>query len=219
MSKEFKKKYMHPTRRKLVDMIHTGQYDKNTTIGYDKVEQTRKVGDIWEDEHHRYEKKEGFIVKTGKNSEALQEIRKYIEEKSKCKNSECETIKITKKDKKFIEKGGYCMECTIDREHEIKTAGVWEEYQNYKVWTRMIIFGKTKLESYEQSLSELKEEYEMMGSDGKITETWRLPKPIEEVREEIRELIDYGQKEIEELEEKRNLAFEKLRGVNMEHYL
>lgn len=219
MGKEFNKKYMHPTRRKLVDMIHTGQYDKNTTIGYDKVEKTRKVGDVWEDEHHKYEKKEGFIVKTGKNSEALQEIRKYIEEKSKCKNSECETIKITKKDKKFIEKGGYCMECTIDREHAIKTAGVWEEYQNYKVWTRMIIFGKTKLESYEQSLSELKEEYEMMGSDGKITETWRLPKPIEEVREEIRELIDYGQKEIEELEEKRNLAFEKLREVNMEHYL
>ena len=219
MGKEFNKKYMHPTRRKLVDMIHTGQYDKNTTIGYDKVEQTRKVGDIWEDEHHRYEKKEGFILKTGKNSEAFQEIRKYIEEKSKCKNSECETIKITKKDKKFIEKGGYCMECTIDREHDIKTAGVWEEYQNYKVWTRMIIFGKTKLESYEQSLSELKEEYEMMGSDGKITETWRLPKPIEEVRKEIRELIDYGQKEIEELEEKRNLAFEKLREVNMEHYL
>lgn len=219
MGKEFNKKYMHPTRRKLVDMIHTGQYDKNTTIGYDKVEQTRKVGDIWEDEHHRYEKKEGFILKTGKNSEAFQEIRKYIEEKSKCKNSECETIKVTKKDKKFIEKGGYCMECTIDREHDIKTAGVWEEYQNYKVWTRMIIFGKTKLESYEQSLSELKEEYEMMGSDGKITETWRLPKPIEEVRKEIRELIDYGQKEIEELEEKRNLAFEKLREVNMEHYL
>lgn len=219
MGKEFNKKYMHPTRRKLVDMIHTGQYDKNTTIGYDKVEQTRKVGDIWEDEHHRYEKKEGFILKTGKNSEAFQEIRKYIEEKSKCKSSECETIKVTKKDKKFIEKGGYCMECTIDREHDIKTAGVWEEYQNYKVWTRMIIFGKTKLESYEQSLSELKEEYEMMGSDGKITETWRLPKPIEEVRKEIRELIDYGQKEIEELEEKRNLAFEKLREVNMEHYL
>ena len=219
MGKEFNKKYMHPTRRKLVDMIHTGQYDKNTTIGYDKVEQTRKVGDIWEDKHHRYEKKEGFILKTGKNSEAFQEIRKYIEEKSKCKSSECETIKVTKKDKKFIEKGGYCMECTIDREHDIKTAGVWEEYQNYKVWTRMIIFGKTKLESYEQSLSELKEEYEMMGSDGKITETWRLPKPIEEVRKEIRELIDYGQKEIEELEEKRNLAFEKLREVNMEHYL
>ena len=36
MGKEFKRKYMHPTRRKLVDMVKTGEYDKNTTIGYTK---------------------------------------------------------------------------------------------------------------------------------------------------------------------------------------
>ena len=24
------------------------------------------------------------------------------------------------------------MECTIDKEHQIRTAGLWEEYQNYK---------------------------------------------------------------------------------------
>jgi len=219
MSKDFKKKYMHPTRRKLVDMVHTGEYDKNTTIGYEGKKETRKVGDVWEDEHHRYEKKEGFIVKTGKNSEQFQEIRKYLEEKTKCKNSECKAIKITKKDKVFIEKGGYCMDCTVDREHEIKTAGLWKEYEEYKVWTRMIIVGKTKLDAYRQSLSDLKEEYEMMGSDGKITETWKLPKPIEEVRAEINELIEYGENEIKEIEEKRNQAFDKLREVNMEHYL
>jgi hypothetical protein len=219
MSKDFKKKYMHPTRRKLVDMVHTGEYDKNTTIGYEGKKETRKVGDVWEDEHHRYEKKEGFIVKTGKNSEQFQEIRKYLEEKTKCKNSECKTIKITKKDKVFIEKGGYCMDCTVDREHEIKTAGLWKEYEEYKVWTRMIIVGKTKLDAYRQSLSDLKEEYEMMGSDGKITETWKLPKPIEEVRAEINELIEYGENEIKEIEEKRNQAFDKLREANMEHYL
>jgi len=219
MSKEFKKKYMHPTRRKLVDMVHTGEYDKNTIIGYDKVEKTRKVGDIWEDEHHRYEKKEGFIVKTGKNSEQLQEIRKYLEEKTKCKNSECKTIKIKSVDKKFIKNGGYCMDCTIEREHELKTKGVFKEYGAYKVWTRAIIFGKTKLDELRQSLSDLKEEYEMIGSDGKVTETWKLPKPIEEVRAEINEMIDKGEKEILEIEEKRNQAFEKLREANMEHYL
>ena len=82
MGKEFKKKYMHPTRRKLVDMVQTGEYDKNTTIGYDKIKETRNVGDVWEDEHNRYEKKEGYTVKTGKNSDAFQEIRKYIEKKS-----------------------------------------------------------------------------------------------------------------------------------------
>ena len=219
MSKDFKKKYMHPTRRKLVDMVHTGKYDKNATIGYEGKKETRKVGDVWEDEHHRYEKKEGFIVKTGKNSEEFQKIREYLREKSECKNSECKTIRIKSIDKKFIKNGGYCMDCTIEREHEIKTSGLWEEYQNYKVYTRMIIVGKTKLDAYKQSIADLKEEYEMIGSDGKITETWQLPKPIEEVRAEINELIEYGENEIKEIEEKRNQAFDKLREANMEHYL
>ena len=56
----------------------------------------------------------------------------------------------------------------------------------------MIIYGKNKLEQYKQSLSDLKEEYEMIGPR-KITETWKLPKPIDEVRSEIQELIDYGE--------------------------
>ena len=86
MGKEFKKKYMHPTRRKLVDMVETGTYDKNTTVGYTKKQEIRNIGDVWEDEHNRYEKKEGYILKTGKNSEALQEIRDFIKEKSTCKN-------------------------------------------------------------------------------------------------------------------------------------
>ena len=219
MGNEFKKKYMHPTRRKLVDMIHTGKYDKNATIGYEAKKETRKVGDVWEDEHHKYEKKEGYTLKTNKNHEQFQEIRKYLEEKSKCKNPECKTIKKTNKDKQFIQKNGYCLNCTVDKEHEIKMAGVWEDYQNYKVWTRMILFGKTKIDSYKQSLSELKEEYQMINDQGKVTETWKLPKPIDEVRAEINELIQYGEGEIKELEEKRNVSFEKLREVNMEHYL
>jgi len=219
MGKEFQKKYMHPTRRKLVDMVQTGKYDKNATIGYTKAKETRNVGDVWEDETHIYEKKEGYILKTGKNHEQFQEIRKYLEEKSNCKNNECKTIKITKKDKTFIQKGGYCMNCTIDREHIIKTSGFWKEYETYKVTTRMIIFGKTKLDELEQSKSDLKEEYEMIGSDGKVTETWKLPKPIEEIRAEIQELIDNGKKEIEALEKDRNEAFDKLREAKMEHYL
>lgn len=219
MGKEFSRKYMHPTRRKLVDMIHTGKYEKNASIGYTKTQETRKVGDVWEDEHHRYEKKEGYILKTNKNHEQFQEIRKYLEEKSNCKNTECKTIKKTKKDKIFIQKGGYCMNCTIDREHVIKVSGLWKEYETYKLTTRMIIFGKTKLDELEQSKSELKETYEMIGSDGKVTESWKLPKPIEEVRADIQEMIDNGHKEIEQLEKDRNEAFDKLREAKMEHYL
>ncbi len=219
MGKEFKKKYMHPTRRKLVDMVHTGKYDKNTVIGYTKTEETRNVGDVWEDEHHKYEKKEGYILKTGKNSEALQEIRKYLEEKSKCKNPECKTLKKSEKDLKFIQKGGFCLNCTVDREHEIKTAGLWIPYEDYKIATRMIVYGKTKLEERRQSLYEIKEQYEMSGSDGKVTETWKLPKPIEEVKAESQEMIDNGEKELEVIEEKRNEAFNQLKEKNYEHYI
>jgi len=218
MGKEFKKKYMHPTRRKLVDMVQTGKYDKNTTVGWTKKEEARKVGDVWEDEHNRYEKKEGYTLKTGKNSEALQEIRKYLEEKSKCKNSECKTIKKSEKDLKFIQNGGFCMNCTIDREHELKTQGLYEAYASYKVWTRMIVFGKTKLEELKHSLSEVKEQYEYVNEDGTV-EKWNLPKSVDEVKSDIQEMIDNGTKEIEGLEIKRKEAFDLLKERNYEHYI
>jgi len=218
MSKEFKKKYMHPTRRKLVDMVQTGEYDKNTTIGYTKAEETRNVGDIWEDEHHRYEKKEGYILKTGKNSDALQEIREYIQEKSNCKNPECKTIKKSSKDRKLIEKNGYCLNCTVDNEHVIRTKGFWKEYENYKVWTKMLIFGTAKIEEYKQSLSQVKPFYEYVNEDGS-TEKWELPTTVEEAKAEIQELIDYGTKELEEIKEKRLQVLEILRENDLEHYL
>ena len=43
MGKEFKKKYMHPTRRKLVDMVQTGTYEKNQTVGWEAKKEDRKT--------------------------------------------------------------------------------------------------------------------------------------------------------------------------------
>jgi len=217
MGKEFKRKYMHPTRRKLVDMIHDGEYKKNATIGYESKKEVRKVGDVWEDEHNRYEKKEGYILKTGKNHESIQEIRKYLEEKSKCKKYP--NKKYTAKDRQLIQKTGYCLDALVEIEHEIKVKGLFKEYSDYKVFTRMLIFGKAKLDELRQSLADLKEEYEMIGSEGKVTETWKLPKPIEEVRADINEMIESGQKELKQLEKERNEVFDKLKEAKMEHYL
>ena len=217
MGKEFKKKYMHPTRRKLVDMVQTGKYEKNATVGYEAKKETRKIGDVWEDEHNRYEKKEGYILKTGKNHESIQEIRNYLKEKSKCKMYP--NKQYTAKDKKLIEKTGYCLDALVEIEHEIKTKGLFKEYSDYKVFTRMLIFGKAKLDELRQSLSDLKEEYDMHNGEGQITETWKLPKPIEEVRADINEMIESGQKELKQLEKERNEVFDKLKEAKMEHYL
>ena len=84
-NKEFKRKFMHPTRRKLSDMVRTGgDYEKNTTIGWESKKKDRKVGEVWEDEHNKYEKHDGYTIKTGKNHESMQEIRKYLEDLNKC---------------------------------------------------------------------------------------------------------------------------------------
>ena len=218
MGKEFKKKYMHPTRRKLVDMVKTGKYDKNTTVGYTKAKETHNVGDKWEDENHKYEKKEGYTIKTGKNHEAFQKIRKYLQEKNKCQNSTCKTIKKTDNDIRFIQNGGFCMNCTTERETILRVEGVFGYYQNYKVWTKMIVYGKQKLEQLKHSLTEVKEEYEYVNEDGTV-EKWKLPKSVDEVKSEIQEMIDIGTKEIEELENKRNEVFDELKKKNYEHYL
>ena len=82
----------------------------------------------------------------------------------------------------------------------------------------MIVYGKQRLEELKQSHSEVVDEYEYVNEDGTV-EKWKLPKPIEEVKAEIQELIDIGTKEVEELETNRLSAFEELRAKNYEHYI
>ena len=54
-----------------------------------------------------------------------------------------------------------------------------------------------------------------MNEDG-TTERWNLPKSVDETKSEIQEMIDYGENEIKELEEKRNTAFSILKEKNYE---
>jgi len=218
MSKEFQKKYMHPTRRKLVDMIKTGQYQTDTKVGWTGNKVERKVGDVWEDDYNRYEKKQGYILKTSKNHDAFQNARDYINQLKQCKNPECKKVRKNHNDKKIIEKTGFCIDCLSEREHNFRVAGLWKEYEDYRIYTRMLIEGKIKLDSLKQSLSEVKQVYEYVNENG-TTDKWELPKPVEEVKAEIQEIIDNGLLEIQEVEKRRNEAFEIIRKNNLEHYL
>ena len=218
MSKEFQRKYMHPTRRKLVDMVQTGEYDKNTTIGWTKSEENHNVGDIWEDEFYKYEKKEGYTIKTGKNHEALQEIRNYLNLKKECSNPSCKKHKKNKTDEKLIQKTSYCINCLADIEHNFRGAGIWKEYEEFRIYTRMIVEGKIKLEELKQSINEIKPYYEFINEDGSV-EKWSLPKSVDEVKVEIQEMIDNGEIELKEIVQKRNDAFEVIKEHKLEHYL
>ena len=218
MKKEFKKSYMHPTRRKLVEMIYTGEYDADTKVGWDKDQIQRNVGDIWEDEFHKYEKKEGYIMKTSKNSDALQEIRDFVQKSNECKNSKCQTIKLTNTHKKLIQKTGYCANCLAEIEHQFRVNDVWKEYEDYKIFTRMIIDAKWKLEQIQQAQGEVKQTTEYINEDGSL-ETWTLPYNVDELKKEMTEFIENSKKELEELEKLRNEAFDIIKSKNLEHYL
>ena len=125
MGKEFKKKFMHPTRRKLVDMVKTGEYEKTTQVGYEKSQETRNVGDVWEDEHHRYEKKDGYTVKTGKNSKVFEDIRKYLASLEKCNNNDCKHVgKFSLAQKKSIKEFGHCIDCMAELSVDLKEHGI-----------------------------------------------------------------------------------------------
>jgi len=218
MSKEFQRKYMHPTRRKLVDMVQTGEYDKNTTIGWTKTEETRNVGDIWEDEWYKYEKKEGYTIKSGKNHEALQEIRNYLNLKKECSNPSCKKHIKTKSDEKLIQKTTYCIDCLSEVEHNFRGAGIWEQYEDFRIYTRMIVEGKIKLEELKQSINEIKPYYEFINEDGSV-EKWNLPKSVVLVKADIQEIIDNGEVELKQIVQKRNEAFEVIKEHKLEHYL
>ena len=220
MAKEFKRKFMHPTRRKLADMVKTGEYETNQSIGWEAKKTERKVGDVWEDEHYRYEKKEGYTLKEGKNSETFQEIRKYLEEQNNCKNTDCDHAgEFGPTNKKLIRKTGFCISCNKKMERELRINGVYEDFSKYKMFSNAIADGLLRLDSIQQEIKDLKQEYHQYGEDGKITETYTLPRPVDEMKEEMKEFIENGKKELELIKEKRQECFDRIKEKNYEHIL
>lgn len=214
----FKRKYMHPTRRKLVDMIKTGEYEKDTKLGWSKKTESHEVGDKWEDESHKYEKKDGYTIKTSKNNEVLTKIRDYLKSKSTCSNPSCSKTIMTNADKKLIHQTGYCVDCLARIETDVKLAGIWEEYQQYKIWGKMLVEGRIKIEQMEQSYEGLKQNYDYVNEDGTL-ETWVMPQNVDEAKVEMLEVINKFKDELAELEEKRNNVLEIIKEKNYEHVL
>ena len=157
--KEFKRKFMHPTRRKLHDMVRTGgEYDKNTTVGWESKKENREVGEVWEDEHNRYEKHEGYTMKTGKNHESMQEIRKYLEDLNRCKNPDCDHVgKFGPTNKKLIRKTGFCINCNKKMERELRINGVYEDYEKYKIFGNMMADALLRIDAIKQDINDLKQ--------------------------------------------------------------
>jgi len=218
MAKEFNKKFMHPTRRKLVDMVLTGgDYQKETFVsfaGADKEVTKRKVGERWTDENGKsWEQHEGGKIEVSELGDIMAETRAYLDRLNTCKGEECKTIKPGRVDKKLISKTGYCITCLAKRETQIKADGLWEEYEKYKLSSNMISYGNDVLAQFRQALADCKQEYEMVNEDGTI-EKWKMERNVDEMKAEITADITKYEKEIEELIQLRNEAYIKLKDKN-----
>ena len=58
--------------------------------------------------------------------------------------------------------------------------------------------GMLRLDAIEQEIKDLKQEYHQYGEDGEITETYTLPRPVDEMKKEMREFVDKSKKELGE---------------------
>ena len=218
MAKEFNKKFMHPTRRKLVDMVmHGAEYEKESFIsfsGADKKKIKREVGEKWTDNNGRsWEQLEAGKIETSELGDTMAEVRAYLDKLNTCKSETCKTIKVGRVDKKLISKTGYCLHCLTIRESQIKVDGLWEAYEDYKMYSNMIAHGKDVISQFQQAYNDAKQTYEVVQEDGKI-ETWSMERDVNELKAEIMTDIINFEKEIEEVTKLRNEAYKKLKDKN-----
>ena len=218
MAKEFNKKFMHPTRRKLVDMVmHGAEYEKDSFIsfsGADKKKVTRKIGEKWTDDDGKsWEQLEAGKIQTSELGDVMADARAYLDRLNSCKADDCNTIKLNRIDKKLISKTGYCTVCLAKKETLIKADGLWKEYEDYKIYSNMIPYGRDVLAQFRQALADCKQEYEMVNEDGTI-EKWTMERNVDEMKAEISADIERYEKEIEDVIKLRNEAYEKLKDKN-----
>lgn len=215
--KQFNKKFMHPTRRKLVDMVNNGEYQKDTQISLSDVKEVtkRKVGDVWEENGVVWEQKSYGRVKQSKASNELSNLRKFLQQSSECKSSTCSKSKYGHTDKKLISKTGYCSVCLSEKEMVIKNDGLWDAYNEYKIYSNMAAYGTDVLEKWNQALSEVSNIHEYINDDGSI-EKWSSNEDVQNLKAQIETDIENGKKELIEVIEKRNAAYELLKDKNYE---
>ena len=218
MAKEFNKKFMHPTRRKLVDMVLTGgEYEKNTQVSFSGADREiikHKVGDKWTDENGKsWEQLEAGKVQTSELGDIMAETRAYLDKLNSCQSDNCKTIKITRVDKKMISKTGYCLHCVTLKEAQIRYDGLWEDYENYKMYSNMIAHGKDVVAQFQQAYRDAKQTYEVVQEDGTL-ETWSMERDVNELKAEIMNDIINFEKEIEQVTKLRNEAWEKIKDKN-----
>ena len=121
LKKEFNKKDVERVR----NLVKGKSGEKSgQSVGYQKDEIHRKEGDVWEENDRQWTIKDGIK----QNITRLDKAKKTHIMPIFCPN--CGTQMKKHFDKHYYNIHRKCFDCVIDFEHDLKKAGLFEEYQN-----------------------------------------------------------------------------------------
>ena len=106
-------------------------------------------------------------------------------------------------------------EMLAKRELQIKQDGLWEAYEQYRVYSNMAAYGTEVLEKWNQALNEVSNIHEYINDDGSV-EKWSSNDDVQTLKAQIETDIESGKKELTEVIEKRNAAYELLKDKDYE---
>ena len=110
---------MGKNTQRVQDMLD-GNYKGKIQVGYDKVEQKRKIGERWTDSDGKeWEQKNGYIASIKKTPNAGLG--------DQC--SDCKSLIVKQWDKDIYKWNGRCYYCQIDFEAELKSTNKFDEWK------------------------------------------------------------------------------------------
>lgn len=89
----------------------------------------RNNGDEWELNGIKYKKESGKIIKLHKTQGDL--IRELIDDR--CNNCNCQVKWGTNRDIALYRRTGFCEECLVEYETNLRILGIWDNYEKYKL--------------------------------------------------------------------------------------
>jgi len=204
-------KFIHPTRKKIIDTVFGREDNNQKTFGYEKEgDKKREVGEKWVDaEGKEWEQKDGYKTNVTK----MDEVRAYLQKISNCSNEECKTTKYSSADKKLIVKTGLCADCLAKQETVLRTDGTWPFYEDYKMTLNKLGYVRDLKAQFEDALKGINTQLQMVNEDGSIS-NWQWDVDIEEVKQNLKNDIDGAYNAIEELLERRIALENKLQELH-----
>jgi hypothetical protein len=185
--------------QQMLDGTHKFQTKK--IVGFSDAEQKSKqsehhdVGDIWEETDSNgnvyiIEQREGFRIRKTKNSNIFQSVRDELRAFPNCRKDVCTCVGTHQLDQQMRNIHGMCFDCVIEMEHELKSAGKYDEYEQDKIRKNALAW----LRDAERDVELLKQTYtesaKFVSNSQGITETWTAKMTPQEFEETVQKEWD-----------------------------